>query len=165
MPDGNPQSFGEVAQGKAQPSLALQNHIDQLLQYQVNGAALKTLTKEARRVYLLSMFIGEMNNGGFDQFFFNSLGDLAPEILIELEAIGAMNSHRLLTQAMQIFGDTPYPRDRLLRQDKFLAFTDMPGNSEKLHELDKIFYRWEDDIDSRLDTFVTENPKLKIWSD
>lgn len=46
--------------------------------------------------------IGEVMNGGFDQFFGNSSGDLATYALSGLEAAGATDTHAILTEAMSL---------------------------------------------------------------
>ncbi len=59
------------------------------------------LSAESRLVYLLWIFGGEIDNGGFDQFFTNSSGNHAAEVVSGLETIGAADSHRLLRRAMR----------------------------------------------------------------
>ncbi|MGU5551610.1 DMP19 family protein [Aeromonas hydrophila] len=44
------------------------------------------MNPEAQLVYLLWYFYGEVHNGGFDQLFFNSLGDHCLEILAGLKS-------------------------------------------------------------------------------
>jgi Domain of unknown function (DUF4375) len=58
----------------------------------------------------------EVCNGGFDQFFYNSTGVLAPEAAEGFQAIGLDDLAALVRQAMSVFGD-PYPRDREVRCD------------------------------------------------
>jgi hypothetical protein len=56
----------------------------------------------------------EIRNGGFDQFFRNSTGILAPEAVIAFRAIGMPNTAGLIEKAMRFFGSV-YPRDRSTR--------------------------------------------------
>jgi hypothetical protein len=54
-------------------------------------------------------------NGGFDQFFSNSTGVLAPEAVRGFRAIGQNQIADLIESAMSAFGSR-YPRDREQRQ-------------------------------------------------
>jgi hypothetical protein len=53
----------------------------------------------------------EVHNGGFDQFFSNSTGVLAPEALEGFRTLGLDDAVLAVTRAMSVFGD-PYPRDQ-----------------------------------------------------
>jgi hypothetical protein len=53
----------------------------------------------------------EVCNGGFDQFFSNSTGVLAPEAAEAFRKIGMPQIAVLIEQAMSLFGSN-YPRDR-----------------------------------------------------
>ena len=56
-----------------------------------------------RYIWLVSCFSGQVDNGGIDQFLFNSSGDYVMETLEALAAIGASKSHRALEQACALF--------------------------------------------------------------
>ena len=57
----------------------------------------------------------EIPNGGFNQFFWNSAGVLAPETVEGFREIGQLEVATLIEAAMDLLG-TPYPRDREERQ-------------------------------------------------
>lgn len=57
----------------------------------------------------------EVYNGGFEQFFCNPTGVLAPEALEAFRLIGLSEWAESLEEAMRFFGD-PYPRDDAVRQ-------------------------------------------------
>lgn len=59
----------------------------------------------------------EVNNGGFDQYYFNSAGELAIQTVSSLEAIGAPNTASLLAAANSEFPSATPPADRRLRQE------------------------------------------------
>jgi hypothetical protein len=53
---------------------------------------------------------GEVNNGGFDQYYFNSSGDHALDAEESLKAIGAKHTAQLVKQANALFGaSSPSP--------------------------------------------------------
>lgn len=69
------------------------------------------------RIHLLAVHWcnSEVCNGGFDQFFLNSTGVLAPEALRGYESVGRNDLADLLRQAMARLRPD-YPRDRSARQ-------------------------------------------------
>lgn len=58
----------------------------------------------------------EIRNGGFDQFFGNSTGVLAPEAAAGFRAIGMPLAAEAMEMAIAWFGDE-YPRDRDIREE------------------------------------------------
>jgi hypothetical protein len=59
----------------------------------------------------------EVCNGGFNQFFWNSTGVLAPEATEGFREIGQPQIAALLETAMDLVG-SPYPRDREERKER-----------------------------------------------
>src|SRR5690606_38992919 len=59
----------------------------------------------------------EVRNGGFDQFFANSTGVLAPEAELGFKAIGMPNAAAVIAEQMAWFGPV-YPREREDRERK-----------------------------------------------
>jgi len=76
----------------------------------------------------------EVCNGGFDQFFSNSTGVLAPEAIEGFKTIGQDIVAEIIHEACSLFGE-PFPRERSLRQGKLKAI-----DSELLDSLDQRFY-------------------------
>jgi Domain of unknown function (DUF4375) len=97
-------------------------------------------------VALIGALEDEVNNGGFDQFFYNSPGDNTMETIQALEAVGALTTADIVRRAAAKFpGGTP-PKDRFARQDVLLEnFPDAAA----FRELDEEFYAYPDDL-SRL---------------
>jgi len=86
----------------------------------------------------------EINNGGFDQFFFNSTGILAPEAEAGFRAMGLSEVADLLVEAIGRFGGR-YPREREERQ---IAMDSLPSvgtrtflyTGRRFADLDDRFY-------------------------
>jgi hypothetical protein len=57
-----------------------------------------------------------LNNGGFDQYFFNSAGDLVLDAIEAARSVGASELLALLQRAVEVL-DVPDPTDRDARQD------------------------------------------------
>jgi hypothetical protein len=90
--------------------------------------------KASRLLFAAHFCQSEVCNGGFDQFFWNSTGVLAPEAVEGFQEIGQTQIAGLVLKAMKLFGDD-YPRDRAERQ---LRLTEVSKSS--LDSLDQMFY-------------------------
>lgn len=62
------------------------------------------MTLEVRE--LVEELEAEINNGGFDQFFFNSASDRTDEIIAALLLIGAAHTANIVKTAMAKFPDS-----------------------------------------------------------
>jgi hypothetical protein len=71
--------------------------------------------REAGLLYAAHFCQSEVCDGGFERFFHNSTGVLAPEVVPGFEAIMQVQISHAVTQAMNVLG-TPDLRDRSARQ-------------------------------------------------
>lgn len=85
----------------------------------------------------------EVNNGGFDQFFFNSAGDDAAKTIEALEVIGAYKTATIVRRACAKFPGGMPPADRDARQGLLLDV--VSPDSEAFEAEDEDFYVYEDD--------------------
>lgn len=113
------------------------------------------LTEAERTAHCVWWLEAEVNNGGFDQFYFNSAGDHAVETVAALERIGARHTAGIVTRANAAFRDGRPPRERAARQKQLLALSKVA--KEELGELDDEFYEYRDDLKGLLDRFVQEH--------
>lgn len=97
----------------------------------------------------------EVNNGGFDQYFFNVAGDNAHAVLAALDAIDAMRAREIAADAIAVFGPAGPPRDRDERQEILARFTEV--QTERLDELGQAFLRYPDDLTSLLYAYVQQH--------
>jgi len=118
---------------------------------------LERISKEARLVYLLWCFDGEIHNGGFDQLFFNSLGDHCSEILDSLQFVGAVKSVELLKKAMAWFPNSLPSTDREKRWQQMEPYEDDEEYEEALDQLDDQFYKYEDNLAELLNQYVRQH--------
>lgn len=86
------------------------------------------------------MLEAEVNNGGFDQYYFNSAGDLAIQTVEALKAIGALNTASLLAAANAEFPGAMPPVDRTERQEVL----DQVRESAEFSALEEEFNRDEE---------------------
>jgi Domain of unknown function (DUF4375) len=102
----------------------------------------------------------EVNNGGFDQFFFNSAGDRTMETIYALETIGAVKMASILKRAAGKFPGGSPPRDRYARQDVLLkSFPDAAA----FGELDGEFYKYPDDLATLLKEYKCKAGGTDGW--
>ncbi|WP_320814931.1 DMP19 family protein [Flavobacterium sp.] len=111
---------------------------------------------EAEKTFLyVEILEAEINNGGFDQYFFNSSGDYANETLESLKKIGAHKTAKLVEEAFSYFPETPIPKDNNKRR-KLLENIDTK-TSEKWNELEDKFYLYEENIGGLALEYVRRN--------
>jgi hypothetical protein len=86
----------------------------------------------------------EVNNGGFDQYFFNSAGNEAAQAIEALVAIGADKTAAILRRACARFPAGMPPTEWSTRQEQLLEI--VSPDSEAFEEDDAEFYRYQDDL-------------------
>jgi hypothetical protein len=99
----------------------------------------------------------QVNNGGFDQYFWNSSGDSAHAVVGALESIGATNAAQIVAAACGLFRGGSPPRVRAEREARIDALTDVERAA--LDDFDQQFYCYPDDLTALLHEFVTRNAK------
>jgi Domain of unknown function (DUF4375) len=104
---------------------------------------------EVRR--LIEGLEAEVNNGGFDQYFYNSAADEAAATIQALELIGAMHTAEILRTACSRFPGGMSPEDRNVRQTVLLEQVS-PG-SDAFEQEDAAFFRYEDDLAGLVDAY------------
>ena len=100
---------------------------------------------------LLDELEAEVNNGGFDQYFYNSAGDNTAETIQALDAVGAMHMANILRRAAAKFPGGMPPKERFTRQAVLL---ELFPEAAAFEELDNEFYAYPDDLSSLLKKFV-----------
>jgi hypothetical protein len=88
----------------------------------------------------------ELNNGGFDQFFFNSAGDRTAETIAALEAIGASHTAGIVRKAAARFPGGMPPADRDERQA--LLSDSVSPDSDAFEDEDAAFLEYRDDLEA-----------------
>jgi hypothetical protein len=86
----------------------------------------------------------EICNGGFEQFFYNSTGVLAPEAVIAFSELSMPGCSALVLEASGFFG-TPYPREREVRINILEKYAeDNPDSPDPFDSLDDRYYDLKD---------------------
>lgn len=84
------------------------------------------LEGKERTFFLAYWLYGEVGNGNFDQFYYNSTGDYSLEMVSALEEIGAYDAARILSECNRIFPNGVPPQNR---DERIQALDALPSNS------------------------------------
>jgi hypothetical protein len=115
----------------------------------------EVLTTPERVFRCVWEFEADVNNGGLNQYFFNSSGRLAPYVVSALTTIGAAKTASIVQRAIDVAGhEIPWHYDDK-RQDRIVALSADIEN--KLGVLDEEFFRHPDDLTSLLYRYVCDH--------
>ena len=112
--------------------------------YPEAGDGWSRLTSAERTVFAIWALKVEVCNGGFAQFFHNSVGEATPSVIEAVGAVGADPCADLLRQAWAVFGrdiDLRDPERRAARADGLSA-----AEREALDRLDQAFFAAKHDL-------------------
>lgn len=117
------------------------------------------LRTEEQTYYAVGCLIGDVYNGGFDQFFSNSSGDHYQVVLDGLRALGALESEALLLKAKEVlFADRVVPVDRDERVKLMpTGMDDSAAEWAQLEVLDKAFWADPDKLGERCQAYAHAN--------
>lgn len=111
---------------------------------------------EAEKTFLyVEILETEINNGGFDQYFFNSSGNYSQETLEALKKIGAIKTAKIVEEAYSYFPESPIPKNNEKRRE-ILENIDAQ-TTEKWIELEDAFYLYQENIGSLVLEYVKNN--------
>jgi hypothetical protein len=110
----------------------------------VEGRSFEEWTELERVIVTLWWLEADVNNGGFDQYFFNSGGNYAQFAPHALRTIGAPKMAAIVERANAVFGPKGPPSDRQERQRQLHDLRE--DVSEALHALDDEFYAYPEDL-------------------
>jgi hypothetical protein len=110
------------------------------------------LTQPQLYYLALSWLDGEVSNGGFAQFYFNSSGELASYAVEAANAVGASQVARIVQEANALFGKSGPSRDRDRRMDQLSGI-----DEGALSALDQRYYKCGENVGVLLAKFVAAN--------
>jgi len=103
---------------------------------------------------------GDVNNGGFDQYYFNSSGDLAFYAPIALRNIGAHHMAKITEDVNKLFGPQGPARNRDERKAELLTIVPNDSESNPWDKHDRAFCSYPDDISTLLITFLQAHGRI-----
>lgn len=132
--------------------LDLDTYLCELSSY---GDKLEKLTEPEKTFYFIQNLEREVNNGGFNQYFYNSSGDFAHQTIISLRQINAIKTVDILQLAIDQFPNSTVPQDRSERQN-ILEQIEEKAN-EIWGQLDERFFKYEDNLYDLNIVFIKQN--------
>ena len=119
----------------------LDTYLCELSEY---GEALEKLSESQKVFYYNQELVREINNGGFNQYFYNSSGDYAHQTIISLRQINAIKTAAILQLAIDQFPNSIVPKDQSERWDILEKIEEKA--EEVWEQLDKRFLEYEDNL-------------------
>jgi hypothetical protein len=132
--------------------IEIDNFLGDLCSY---GDDLNLLTEPQKQFYYNQCLEREVNNGGFNQYFYNTSGNFAHQTIQSLRSIGAIATADILQKAIDQFPDKSVPVDR----DERIELIEQIEESakEKWDELDQSFFQYKDDLNTLNLNFVRQH--------
>ena len=100
---------------------------------------LASLTKQQRALAVMMAFNYEFRNGGVDQFFYNSEGALAPDVLDAMIELGMTEQAAIFRRSFDLFAKL-YFRDTERRRETYFHNEAWNDRRKKLSNLTDEFY-------------------------
>ncbi|WP_298521191.1 DMP19 family protein [uncultured Kordia sp.] len=124
-----------------------------------NDTNFESLNDYEKNVLFIGMLEREVNNGGFDQYFFNSSGEYAHETLTALKDINAPKMAAILHQAIKIFPTVPIPKNAEARRECMEKISETI--TDNWDSLDNEFYQYPENL-TELSIEYVKNNKSKF---
>ena len=124
---------------------------------------LKHFTVPQRYVFAIQWYSAEVNNGGHDQFYYNSTGIVWEDALKGFEAIGALKNASIVQESAVRMGGRP-SKDRDKRNDQLELAYNNADDSDLFGDLDDSFYKSESEMYEVLNAYIRANTKDFIFS-
>lgn len=121
------------------------------------GDDMEVLSRQERIFFITQKLEMEVNNGGFNQFFFNTCGMFNEELVAAFEEIEASATAEICERALEALGDDLPDVDSDEWEDALDELLDSDDVNEILEECDDAFYEYEDDLDELNYEYVMEN--------
>jgi hypothetical protein len=120
-------------------------------------AGFEGLAEAEKKYFAVCCLSGEVYNGGFHQFFFNSAGAYYAYALSGLEEMQASESLQLLKKAKQVWFDfSDVPTDT--RSRRLLLERNASRSSDaRSDELDKLYWKEPDELGNRCEQYAQQH--------
>ncbi len=132
--------------------IELDNNISDLCNY---GECVERLNEHQKIFFFNQTIEREVNNGGFNQFYYNSSGDYAHETVESLKSIGAEKTALIIQKANAQFPNNIVPKDRDDRQKIIEQIEDKANDIWE--KLDEDFYKYEEDLNALNMGYIREH--------
>lgn len=113
---------------------------------------LAKFTKPQRYVFAIEWYLSEVNNGGHDQFYYNSTGIVWEDAMKGFQEIGASENYDIIKESAVMLGGKPN-KDREKRHDELEKY------EPDFSELDDRYYTSEKSMLEKLHEYIKANEK------
>ena len=114
------------------------------------------LSEPERVILAVEALEREVNNGGYDQFFFNSSREFTAFVVRALEMIGCPKVAAITTDAIAVL-DLPVAYDAVTVEQVILALSD--DCRDVLGECDSRYYKNDESIEDRLFAYIEQHQR------
>lgn len=121
----------------------------------------KTLSKGMQYIYITWELDGEVNNGGFIQYFYNSSGVFAGDLIEALHNIKAFKTEKIAAEAITVYNKERTLHEKVKKDGSIESFISSYGESE-LGRLDELFYKSGEDLSILRISYIRSNPEQFI---
>ncbi len=122
---------------------------------------IKEMNPGFRYIYITWVLDGEVNNGGFIQFFYNTSGAYNDELAADLHAIGAFKTEKIAVEAISLYNKERALHTKVKKDGSMKSFMSSYGESG-LGRLDDLFYKSGEDLGSLRIKYIRENTEQFI---
>jgi len=126
--------------------------------YEHEDEIVRSLPRGLQYVYATWLLEDEIDNGGFNQYFYNSWSEFQNEALEGFERMGAKEYAGLLSKAIAIHNKEKALHDKVKREGTLESFFDSYAETE-LTKLDKKFYSCTEDLSRLRITYIRNHPE------
>lgn len=142
---------------------ALINYIleQKLTDYEKEKEIISSLPDGLIMLYSTWIFEAEVNNGGFNQYFYNSSNQFVEEAYQGLLEVGAVKHAELIKRAVDIFNDELDMQLKMREIGTIEAFSES-YELTKLNEIDSLFYSIDENLSELRVRYIRENTKKFI---
>lgn len=121
--------------------------------------SLMKIPEPFRMVYILRKLQGEVNNGGYDQYFFNSSGYYVFETIQYLKTIKAENTRKLTEKALGLVNKENLEKEEF-KEQQINRQIDYDDVCDELDELDSKFYESKENLDEFMVKYLREKMRV-----
>ncbi len=119
------------------------------------GENIERLNNSQRTFLFVENMEREVNNGGFNQFFYNTSGNYSLETVAALNEIGAPKTAEIVKRANSEFNSGNVPKDRIKREEILDKIEDKA--SDNWDKCDSEIYEYNENLTELLIAFVKKN--------
>ena len=152
-----PPNLAALADGEVQYAILDYVHAKMDGRYDQQDAILASLPAGVRALYLISGVEDEVNNGGFNQYYWNSTGKFADQAVAAFEFFSARKHADLMREANRIHAAEQAEIDKFKEKGTLQAFSDSYKVS-KLGPLDERFYKMDEDLSALVVAKIRAEP-------